>query len=112
MTTQQNFSVHHSFNYIFPMNIVSVRRGHLLLCMLLFAFQTTQAQSIEDALRKADTQFNLSAYNTALNSYSEVLKKDPNNAYAFGRKGDCYVQLNQPLEALPWFDRADRKSVV
>ncbi len=64
------------------------------------------AQSTEETLRRADTQFDLYAYNTALNSYNEVLKAEPNNSYALGRKADCYFQLNRPGESLPFYDRA------
>jgi tetratricopeptide (TPR) repeat protein len=79
------------------------------MCTLVLAVAcsfATFAQSTEETLRRADTQFDLYAYNTALNSYNEVLKSDPNNAYALGRKADCYFQLNRPTEALPFYDRA------
>ena len=74
----------------------------LAACISALSAQTP----VEENLRRADTQFDLYAYNTALNSYNEVLKIDPNNAQALGRKGDCYFQLNKPGEALPFYDRA------
>lgn len=80
-----------------------------IVCALLFAAvaYTTSAQTpVEETLRRADTQFDLYAYNTALNTYNEALKTDPNNSYALGRKADCYFQLNRPSEALPFYDRA------
>ena len=79
------------------------------MCMFVLATTlsiTLTAQSTEENLRRADTQFDLYAYNTALNSYNEVLKAEPNNAYALGRKADCYFQLNRPTESLPFYDRA------
>ncbi len=79
----------------------------MCMCVLATALSfSLSAQTAEETLRRADTQFDLYAYNTALNSYNEVLKSDPNNAYALGRKADCYFQLNRPLEALPFYDRA------
>jgi tetratricopeptide (TPR) repeat protein len=62
--------------------------------------------NVEDNLRKADRQFDLYVYNTALNSYNEVLRLDPNNAHALARKADCFVQLNRPAEALTYYSQA------
>lgn len=77
-----------------------------MLVPVLACISALSAQTPEENLRRADTQYNLYAYNTALNSYNEVLKSDPNNIYALGRKGDCYFQLNKPEEALPFYDKA------
>jgi cell division septation protein DedD/tetratricopeptide (TPR) repeat protein len=85
-----------------------LRAAALIGTLLLSAIGTIYSQGTDtnDKLRRADSQFDLYAYFTALNSYTDVLKADPNNAYAHGRVADCYVQLNRPMDALPWYDRA------
>ena len=82
------------------------RTVYALLLTLASVCTLTAQSSTEENLRRADTQFDLYAYNTALNTYNEVLRVEPNNAYAIGRKADCYFQLNRPGEALPFYDRA------
>lgn len=66
--------------------------------------------NIQEELLRADKQFDLYAYNLARTTYEKVLQSDPNNAHALARVGDCYVQLNRPETALPWYERAESAS--
>ena len=93
--------------YLQKHSVMNMKFRTMCLALLTATLSISlSAQTTEEYLRRADTQFDLYAYNTALNSYNEVLKSDPNNAYALGRKGDCYFQLNRPTESLPFYDRA------
>jgi len=88
------------------------RAGWLTVAALFAAsWLSAQNPSSEDLLR-ADKQFDLYAYNLALRTYEQVLQKDPKNAHAMARMGDCYFQLNRPEEALPHYDRAVRQPNV
>lgn len=75
---------------------------------LLFAANVIYAQtsSITEDLERAEKQYNLYAYNLALESYKKVLDKDPNNAQALAGTADSYFQLNKVDEALSWYARA------
>jgi tetratricopeptide (TPR) repeat protein len=89
------------------MNTNLNRAFFLVLFAICFQANFIAAQiNVEDNLRKADRQFDLYVYNTALNSYNEVLRLDPNNAHALARKADCFVQLNRPAEALSYYAQA------
>jgi len=75
--------------------------------MWFFAVTSLIAQTnLQENLARADKQFDLYAYNLALNSYDQILKEQPNNTHALARIGDCHFQLNRPQEALSWYDRA------
>jgi tetratricopeptide (TPR) repeat protein len=86
---------------------LTIRLGLIACVTLTLAVGRVFAQAtVDEKLRRADTQFDLYAYFTALTSYNDVLAMDPTNAYAHGRIADCYFQLNRPADALPWYDRA------
>ncbi|MBK9337711.1 MAG: carboxypeptidase regulatory-like domain-containing protein [Lewinellaceae bacterium] len=73
----------------------------------LFVIAGLSAQtSVQENLSRADKQYDLYAYNLALRTYEQVIKEQPNNARALARTGDCHFQLNRPLEALTWYERA------
>lgn len=87
------------------MNTTS-RAGWLAVAFLCAASRLFAQNTIADDLRRADKQFDLYAYNLALRTYQDVLKKDANNGHALSRIADCYFQLNQPEESLSWYARA------
>ena len=60
----------------------------------------------QNTLKKANTEFELFAYNLAAKSYLKVLEKDQNNVEALSRLGDCYRHLNQMDEAAAWYAKA------
>jgi Tetratricopeptide repeat/WD40-like Beta Propeller Repeat len=83
-----------------------VRNARLvvLLCCTTTSLLTAQQES--ELLQRADKQFNLYAYNLALQTYQSALAQSPNNAYILSRIGDCHYQLNRPQDALSWYDKA------
>ncbi len=76
-----------------------------LIAIALFSFSsfTLQAQS---SLKKANKQYELKAFNAAINSYQKVLLKDPNNGEALSKLADCYRHLNQITDAVQTYERA------
>lgn len=84
----------------------SYRAGLLAMMLLFFTGQLFAQPAGSDDLVRADKQFDLYAYNLALRTYEEVLMKDPNNAHAIARVGDCYFQLNKPDASLEYYQRA------
>lgn len=66
----------------------------LLICVSLNA---------QFALRKANKQYDLQAYNLAIKSYLDYLEKNPGNATAAGRLADSYRNLNQMDQAARWY---------
>jgi len=95
------------------MTTIFSRAGRLAVALLLAAAGlSAQTSSVSDDLARADKQYNIYLYNLARYSYEQVLKKDPKNAYAQARVGDCYFQLNRPAEALDWYEKAVKNPSV
>jgi hypothetical protein len=63
-------------------------------------------------LKKANKQYELYAFNTAIKSYLKVLERQPNNAEALGKLADCYRHLNRLEEAEKWYEKATRQKEV
>ncbi|MEZ4894965.1 MAG: tetratricopeptide repeat protein [Saprospiraceae bacterium] len=62
--------------------------------------------TLNEDLVRADRQYDLYAYNLAMQTYQQVLKSDPGNAHALARVGDCYFQLNEPEKSIEWYKKA------
>jgi tetratricopeptide (TPR) repeat protein len=78
-----------------------------IIATFFLSLHTLNAQSnTADELKRADKQFELYAYNLAQKSYQTVVTAEPYNAHALSRLADCYMQLNKPEDALPWYNRA------
>ena len=77
----------------------------LLPLFLAFCFLLS-AQSTTEQLFRADKQFELQAYNLALQSYQQTLKTDASNAHATMRIAECLFQLNKVSESLDWYAKA------
>ncbi|MEL7020005.1 MAG: hypothetical protein AAGK47_00220, partial [Bacteroidota bacterium] len=71
---------------------------YTLLC--IFVCTALHAQF---ALRKANKQYELKAYNLAIKSYLEYIDKNPGNPTASGRLADAYRNLNQMDESARWY---------
>ncbi|MEI6408238.1 MAG: tetratricopeptide repeat protein, partial [Bacteroidota bacterium] len=82
------------------------RAGLLAIILIIFTGPLFAQSAGADDLVRADKQFDLYAYNLALRTYDEVLQKEPNNAHALARMGDCNFQLNKPDAALEYYQRA------
>lgn len=87
------------------------RMGPLMAAALFTTFQIL-AQPSEEDLRVADKQYELAAYNLALNSYLKIQKSDPGNTHTLARIGDCYNQLNRPEDAVEWYEKATSNADV
>jgi len=87
------------------MNTIS-RAGWLAVLLLCIASRLSAQSGVSDELVRADKQFDLYAYNLALRTYQEVLKKQPNNAHALARIAYCNFQLNKPEESLEFYQKA------
>lgn len=73
---------------------------------LIFIILFSATLSAQADLKKANKQFELAAYNLAINSYQKVLDKDPNNLVALSRTADAYRHLNQMDQAAVWYQKA------
>ena len=74
-----------------------IKKVGFTVIALCIAF-TLPAQ-FKQTLKKANKEFELHAFNLAIESYKEALSKRPDNAEALGKLADCYRHLNQMEEA-------------
>lgn len=87
------------------MNTTS-RAGWLAVLILGIAVRLSAQSGVSEELVRADKQFDLYAYNLALRTYQDILKKDPGSARARARVAECFFQLNRPEESLEHFEKA------
>lgn len=84
-----------------------------LLFVLAFAFiAPASGQTFRSLLRKANTQYDLHAYNLAIGSYKAALDKKSDNVEAKSKLADCYRRLNRMEEAATIFADVCRDSEV
>jgi len=76
---------------------------------LVFIFLAQIAWSQGGDLKRANKEFELGAFNLAIQSYGKVLSKNPNNVEALGRMADCFRHLNNLEEAARIYDLAVRE---
>ncbi|MDX1943392.1 MAG: SPOR domain-containing protein [Saprospiraceae bacterium] len=77
----------------------------LTVAAMMFAFASF-AQLFQGPLGKANKQYELHAYNLAIQSYKEALDRRPNDEEALSKLADCYRHLNQMEEAAKYYVRA------
>lgn len=63
-------------------------------------------QLFQGPLGKANKQYELHAYNLAIQSYKEALERRPNEVEALSKIADCYRHLNEMMEAAKYYARA------
>ena len=80
-----------------------------ILTVALFLSTGVFAQS---ALKKANKQYELKAYELAIKSYQKFLKKKPTNVVALNRIADSYRHLNQLEDAAKYYKQAVKSSKV
>lgn len=85
---------------------MSVTKPILLTLFAMALHFSVFGQLFNNNLRKANKQYELHAYNLAIDSYLEVLERRPNETEALAKLGDCYRHLNQMLEAAKYYVRA------
>ena len=71
-----------------------------------------QKSALKEEISRADRQFGLYAYQEALQSYQLILRKDPSNAKALSRTGDCHLRMNSPEKAVVWYEKAVKQNDV
>lgn len=76
--------------------------------VLITAFSLFFIASVfpQAALKRANKQFELSAFGEAVKSYQDVLSKNPSNLEANSKIADCYRHLSQQEKALPYYQAA------
>ena len=73
-----------------------------LITLMFFSFQDVNAQN----LQKANKEFELYAFNLAINSYRAVLEAEPTNVEALSNMANSYYHINQISEAVQWYKKA------
>ena len=86
-------------------NQIFMKNTKMLLALALFLF-CTQAAFSQAALKRANKQYELSVFAEAVESYKEVLAKNPTHREANAKIADCYRLLNQLENALPHYQAA------
>lgn len=84
----------------------------LLLPTLAFFLLASFDLSAQNELKKANKQYELGAYNLAVNSYLDIIKKEPQNGEALAKLADSYRYLNNMDEAAKWYRKAIQVSGV
>lgn len=75
--------------------------------LLLLAFSCTAAQAgVRGQLRQGGQFYNDQKYGSALNSYNEILKDNPNDQRALFNAGNAYYRLNEYTQAQDAYKKA------
>lgn len=77
-----------------------------LIVLALSLSCTAFGQLFQGPLGKANKQYDLRAFNLAIQSYKEALERRPNEVEALAKLADCYRHLNQMEEAAKYYARA------
>lgn len=73
------------------------------ILVVLFATSSLFGQSL---LKKANKQFDLRAYDQAIENYLQVVNEDPGNNEVKLKLAESYRLTNQFIEAISWYDKA------
>ncbi len=79
---------------------------HILTSALLVIMALSTTNLNAQNLQKANKEYELYAFNLAINSYRSVLESEPTNVEALSKMADCYYHLNQIDEAVQWYKKA------
>lgn len=80
--------------------------------LLTIGISSTFAQSFRRLMRRANTSYEIHAYNKAIEDYQAALQKKSNDAVALFKIADSYRQLNKMDEAAAFYARAVRQPEV
>ena len=75
--------------------------GTIVLAWVLFSFKSFSQGSMDIALK----QFDLEAYQLAIDNFQKVLAEDPENEEALYKLAEAYRLSNQNLEAIALFEK-------
>ncbi len=81
------------------------------IALILGIFLTVNASAQSD-LKRANKQYELSAFAQAIDSYKDFLKKNPNHTEANSKIADSYRHLNRLDDALLHYQKATEQSNV
>ena len=79
---------------------------------ILFLLALPVLSYAQGSIKKANKQYELYAFNTAIKSYLNVIERQPNNIEALSRLADCYRHLNRMNEAEKWYEKAIGKKNI
>ncbi|MGK0365556.1 MAG: tetratricopeptide (TPR) repeat protein, partial [Saprospiraceae bacterium] len=82
------------------------------LTLLMVALLLSTGVFAQSALKKANKQYELKAYELAIKSYQKFLKKKPANVVALNRIADSYRHLNNMQAAAKYYKQAVKSSKV
>lgn len=77
-------------------------------CLILLALfvSTSASAQFRSLVRKADKQYELHAFNQAVETYEQALERRPDDPDVLGNLADCYRHLNDMLNAAKYYSRA------
>ncbi|PSR12773.1 MAG: hypothetical protein DA408_13615 [Bacteroidetes bacterium] len=78
----------------------------IIACLLLFS--SPLAAQFRTAMRTANKQYDINAYNLAVQSYLSALERRPDDPEALGKLADCYRHLNMMEDAARYYAQAVR----
>lgn len=82
------------------------------MTLLTVALLLSTGVFAQSALKKANKQYELKAYELAIKSYQKFLKKKPTNVVALNRIADSYRHLNKMEDAAKYYKQAVKNSRV
>lgn len=83
-----------------------------LVLTLLFGFSIPASAQFRSSMRTANKQYDINAYNLAVQSYLAALERRPDDAEALGKIADSYRHLNMMEEAARYYAQAVRQRDV
>ena len=84
----------------------------ILPVILALAFTLPASAQFRSLLKKANKQYELHAFNLAIDSYKSALRRRPDSEEALGRLADCYRHLNDMEESAKWYAQAVKQRKV
>jgi tetratricopeptide (TPR) repeat protein len=79
------------------------KKSLLFLVAILLCFSASA--QYKNTLKKAEKQYELKAFNLAIENYESVLEKRQGDPEAMGNLADCYRHLNQMEKAAEWYEK-------
>jgi len=80
-----------------------------LVITLLLGFSLPASAQFRSSMRTANKQYDINAYNLAVQSYLAALERLPTDAEALGKIADCYRHLNMMEDAARYYAQAVRQ---
>lgn len=84
---------------------MKVSKVLLFTFFALFIGVSASAQ-FRSLMKKANKEYELNAYNQAIETYKQALERRPDDPEALGNMADCYRYLNEMMEAAKYYARS------